>query len=319
MFEIVRKKWLVYLFLGLSFCFCGCESKKIADSGEKIVVVTTLFPLFDFARTIGGGKASVFLLLPPGVEAHSFEPRPEDILRINKAKIFIYTNKAMEPWVEKILKSIDNSDITVVESGLGVIYDNDISLHHQHLEQHGNKEKDSFDPHIWLDFDRAKKMVDNITAAFIKVDKKNEDFYKKNADDFKNRLTLLDESYKSNLKHCKTRHFFYAGHFAFGYMAKRYNLKYVTALSTLSPEEEPKPENIAKMIKEIKNSKVDYIFYEDFFSPKLAEAISKETGALLLKINPAHNISKDEMERGITFINLMEQNLAQLKKGLECQ
>lgn len=305
----MRKIYFVLILLILLTVSCKKEFENAKH--HKIIVVTTLFPLYDFAKNVGGNRVEVLLLLPPGVEAHSFEPKPEDILKINKSQIFIYTGKDMEPWAEKVIESIDNKSIVVVDASSNI----EEMEHKEEDDEHGHKK----DPHIWLDFDNAKKIVDNILAGFIKVDGGNAEFYIKNAENYKKILTDLDENYKNSLKNCRTKYLFHAGHFAFGYLAKRYNLKYISAYPGVSPDEEPKPVRIAKIIKEIRENKAHHIFYEEFMSPKIAEVIKRETGTELIKINAGHNVSKEEFERGITFVEIMKKNLENLKQGLQCQ
>lgn len=311
----MKKKFCFLLFLLLFIVFeYGCEKKKQPIFlKEKIVVVTTLFPIYDFAKKVGMEKADVTILLPPGVDAHSFEPKPADILKINKADIFIYTGEDMEPWAEKILKSVDNKKLTVVNASKGIKeYITTQNSRHQHAH-------DKKDPHIWLDFDNAKIMVDNISEGFITADHKNIEFYKKNSESFKNVLSDLDEIYKRALQNCKTRYVFHTGHFAFGYLAKKYNLKVISAYPGTSPNEEPKPVRIASMINEIKKYKINYIFYEEFIFPRIAEVIKRETDIQLLQLNPAHNITKEKLEKGVSFEDIMIENLNSLKVGLQCQ
>ncbi len=288
--------------------------KQQESSKKKMIVITTLFPLYDFAKWIGKDKVSVTLLLPPGVEAHSFEPKPEDVLNINKAKVFVYTGRYMEPWVDKILKSIDNKNLVIVDSSNGIEF-----LEKEEDDDHHHEHESKIDPHIWLDFVNAKKMVDNILQGFIKADSENSEFYKVNAELLKKELDNLDEKYRKGLARCKTRYFYHSGHFAFNYLAKKYNLHYVSVYTGVSPDEEPQPKRVAHIIKEIKNKKLKYIYSEEFLSPSIAEVISKETGVTMLKINAGHNVSKEEFERGISFFDIMEKNLQQLKIGLQCQ
>lgn len=306
-------KYLILLLL--TFSLLSCNVAKKVDTVRKPFVVTTLFPLYDFAKNIGKDKVNVELLLPAGIDAHSFEPKPEDIVKINKTSIFIFTGENMEPWVKKILKSIDNKNLIVVDASKNI---KELIIHEDH-EKNGHRHDDKIDPHIWLDFEKAKVMVDNILEGFILADKQNEEFYIRNADILKEKLNKIDRDYQNLLSNCKNRYLFHAGHFAFGYLAKRYNLKYFSAYPGLSSNEEPSPVKIAKMIGDIKKYNVKYVFYEELISPRIANVLSKEAGVAPLKINPAHNVSKDDLERGITFFDIMEYNLKQLKIGLECQ
>jgi len=299
------------IFLLIASCV-----KQEESSQKKMHVITTLFPLYDFAKRIGKDKVSVSLLLPPGVDAHSFEPKPDDVLNINKAKLFVYTGRYMEPWVEKILKSIDNKNLVIVDTSNGIEF---VVKEEEDDEDHNHRHEGKIDPHIWLDFVNAKKMVDNMLQGFIKTDSENGEFYKNNAEILKKELDELDERYKIGLSNCKTRYFYHSGHFAFNYLAKRYNLHYVSVYTGVSPDEEPKPKRVAHIIREIKNKKLKYIYYEEFLSPRIAEVISKEANITMLKINPGHNVSKEQLERGISFFDIMEENLKQFKIGLQCQ
>lgn len=268
----------------------------------KISVVATLFPLYDFAKNIGGDKISAVLLLPPGIEAHAFEPKPSDIVKINLADLFVYTGKFMEPWAEDIVKSISGKNVKAVDSSASANL----------INRYGGT-----DPHIWLDFENAMAMADNILNALLEKDSGSAQYYKKNAVDYKNKLAKLDNDYKKALSKCQNREIVYGGHYAFGYLIKRYGLQYEAAYG-ISPDSEPSAKDLAKLIEQIKKDKIQYVFYEELISPRLAETLAQETGAQLLLLNPAHNLSKEEYDSGATFISIMENNLKNLSKGLRC-
>ena len=316
---------VVLLCASLLVCLASCGKKEgpPADAG-KLRVITTLFPLYDFARNVGGDAAHVTLLLPPGLEPHSFEPKPGDVLRVNNADIFIYTGKEMEPWVENILKSIDSKKLLVVNASKDIALLASIGSGHGHGE-HGHGEtverqhaEGRLDPHIWLDFARAQKMVENIRDGFISKEPSRKDVFTKNAAQYNARLSALDREFKAGLSDCRHHLFIHGGHFAFNYLAKRYNLDYVSAYEG-SPDSEPSPRKIMELKKLVKDKGVKYIYYEELIMPRIAEVVARETGCELLFLHGAHNISKDDLEKGATFISLMEQNLANLRKGLECR
>lgn len=277
---------------------------------QRIKVITTLFPLYDMAKNIGGDRAEVSLLLPPGVEAHSFEPKPSDIVKINEADIFIYTGKFMEPWAEDVIKGAVNKNLYVVDASVGTKMIP--AVFHNADESVG-----ALDPHIWLDFDNAKIMVKNIEQSFEIKDNANANFYEQKADAYSNKLSELDSKYKTALAACKDKEIVYGGHYAFGYMANRYGLKYLAAQG-VSPDSEPTANDLANLIDQIKKDKIKYVFYEELTSPKIAETIADETNAKLLLLNAAHNISKDQFEQGVSFFDILNANLNNLKIGLEC-
>jgi len=316
----MKKTLLIFVLISvLSFLFLqSCQkNEKKTVSHEKLKVVTTLFPLYDFAKNIGQDKVEVSLLLPPGVEAHTFEPRPADIIRVQNSDLFIFTGKSMEPWVPNLLKGIDINKLTVVDTSknINLIYGNHTDKESEPSHKH---EAESPDPHIWLDFPNATKMVDTIAAAFITRDPRNKDYYAGNSDDFKKKLEDLDKRYKDTLSKCRNKVIIHAGHFAFGYLAKRYSLKYISAYKGFTPDAEPTPKGLAELTSTIKKYGVNYIFYEELITPKVAEVISKETDCGLLMLHGAHNITREEMNRGVEFISLMENNLKNLKVGLQC-
>lgn len=303
----------------LTVAFTGChkpEQKPVVG----LQVVTTLFPLYDFARTIAGDKAQVAMLLPPGVEPHTFEPKPDDMLKVSRAGLFIYTNRYMEPWAEKVIKGIDSKSLRSVEAGQRVRYDAVVSgddTHHDPENGHDHDHK-GMDPHIWLDFANAAVMVDTILDGFIAADPANSDLYQRNADTLKKRLTALDLRYRQTLSSCGTRKLLHGGHYTFGYLARRYNLDY-QALSGVSSDSEPSASRMIKLVGEIRSSGAKYLFAEELLSPRLTETLAKEAGVGVLMLHGAHNLSRDELAGGVSFFDLMERNLERLQKGLSCR
>jgi zinc transport system substrate-binding protein len=195
---------------------------------------------------------------------------------------------------------------------------------HKHLdkEEHEHSHKEGhhheMDPHFWLDFVNAQKMVDRILEGLVKKDPTHKEFYSKNTEQYKLKLNDLDLKFKETLSRCKKKVFVHAGHFAFGYLAKRYGLEYVSAYG-FSPDAEPSPKKLVELTKTLKKHGLGHIYYEELITPRVAETIAKETGASLLMLHGAHNLTKDEFEKGVTFISLMEDNLKNLKAGLQCQ
>lgn len=300
---------VVCVFFVMFFLIQKSKQEILIREKEKLSVVTTLFPLYDFTKSVGQDRVEVSLLLPPGVETHSFEPKPSDIVKINESDLFVYTGKFMEPWAEDIIRGVTNKEVRFVNTG------NDIDL--MKLTEGMPDEAHGFDPHIWLDFDNNGIMIDSIAKALAEKDPANADFYKKNAIDYKNKLIELDNQYTLALAKCKNRTIVYGGHYAFGYLAKRYNLKYVAAQG-LAPDSEPTANDLVKLVEQVKKNNIKYVFYEEMTSPRIAETIAGETNAKMLFLNAAHNITQDDMENKITFILIMEKNLKSLREGLEC-
>jgi zinc transport system substrate-binding protein len=174
------------------------------------------------------------------------------------------------------------------------------------------------DPHIWLDFSNARIMVDNVLAGLVAGDPANRAYYEANAASYKAQLADLDQRFRSGLSPCPKRVFLHGGHFAFGYLAQRYGLRYQSAYA-VNADAEPTPARLADLIKQMRANGLQHVYTEELLNPRVAETIARETGATLLMLHGAHNISKEDFDRGATFLALMEQNLKNLRTGLQCR
>ena len=298
-------RFLVAALLALVMIIPAC--RKAERGNGKLQVVTTLFPLYDFAKRIGGEKAQVSLLLPPGVEPHSFEPRPEDIVRVNRADLFIYTNKFMEPWAASIVAGVDKGRVGIVEGGSGIPLQPAPGV-----GEHGG----AMDPHVWLDLENARLIVANILASFVARDPSHRAYYERNAAGLAQELAALDLKYRETLANCPKKVFLHGGHYAFGYLARRYGLRYLSA-SAVNADAEPTPARLAELVNLMRRERLNYVYTEELLSPRVAETIARETGAKILMLSAGHNLSRDQFQRGVSFISLMEQNLQNLKAGLQ--
>ncbi len=316
----MRKTVLLILIITVSVMInSGC---KKPENDPRPLVITTLFPQYDFARQIGGEKINLKLLLNPGVEAHSFEPTPRDIADISKARLFIYTGRFMEPWAERIIKGIKNENLTVVDAGKGIkllqIHEAENDGHHDgdHSEEdhhhHGGK-----DPHIWLDPINALSMIDNILEGLINCDPDNRLYYENNAEKFKKEVLALHRDFTEMFKKAKHKMIIFGGHYAFRYFSNRYGLDYISPYSGFSPDAEPSPGKIAELIKVIEKTGIGVIYYEELIDPRVARVISEQTGVEMMLLHGVHNISKKDYQSGATYISIMRKNLESLKKGLE--
>ncbi|HCW32101.1 MAG: metal ion ABC transporter periplasmic protein, zinc transport system substrate-binding protein [Candidatus Peregrinibacteria bacterium GW2011_GWE2_39_6] len=281
-------------------------SRSPESDFQKIKITTTLFSLYDFAKNIGQDKVEILLLLPPGIEAHSFEPTPSNIVTINESDLFIYSGKFMEPWVDDLIAGMKEGSALILNASRGV----ELMVKKEH-------DQTDVDPHFWLNFDNAKIVVDHIAQALSEVDPYNASFYQKNAQGYKEQLGQLDFEYQDTLLSCQSKKIIYGGHYALGYLAKRYGLIY-TAAQGLAPDAEPTVNDLIALVTQINENDFKYIFYEELASPKIAETLAKETGAKMLLLHSAHNLSKKDYENNATFLSLMRNNLANLSVGLNC-
>ena len=299
-----------------AFITAGCVSEKTMEvngTEGRIKVIATLFPLYDMAGQISGDKAEVIMLLPPGVEAHTYEPRPSDISKIAQADIFLYAGAGMEPWAQSLIKGAENNNLLILDASTKVTLITAGQLPAGE-EAEGNG---VVDPHIWLDFSNDMILADAIAKAMSEKDPQDAAYYSANAEAYKSRLKDLDELYNKTLSGCKKREFITGGHNAFTYLAVRYNLSGISAYG-LSPDSEPTPMRIKEIDDLVKSHGFKYILFEDTVSPKVADALAEGTGAKTLAFSPGENPSKDDYEAGVSFISLMERNLDTLNIALEC-
>ena len=309
------KKIIVCLLVGLLLVvgIVGCSSNSVEDN-KKLSVVATLFPQYDFAKAIGGDKVEVTLLLPPGVESHSYEPTPGDILKINKSNLFIYTGEYMEPWAHRVIEGNKGNSI-VIDASKGI----NLEAGHEETghDEHSDHEEHSFDPHIWLDLTLAAEMVDNVADGFVAKDPANETYYRDNAEAYKKELGKVDQEFKTAVKEGSKDTLVFGGRFAYQYFLEHYGLKYESAYDSCSSEGEPSVKKISEIIKYIKDNQIKVIYYEEFVDPKIVNSIAAETGVQPLLFTTAHNVTKDQFNSGITFIDLMRENLENIKEGLK--
>jgi zinc transport system substrate-binding protein len=308
----IKKLFLFFLFILLVFSLLGFPQRNRTDS-EKIKIVATVFPLMEFAGAVAGERGEARLLLPPGAEAHSWQPRPSDIIRLSSARLFIFIGLNMEPWLKDFLKSVKNPRLKVLEAGQGIslLESEAQDAHHEHGQMIP-------DPHVWLDFEHDQAVVDRIAEILSEIEPENSSIFKKNALAYKDKLRSLDQKFREGLRNCLQRTFIIGGHSAFGYLARRYDLHQVS-LYGLNPDSGPTPKMLAEVVDMARKLEIKVIFYEIEIGNKLAKALAEEVGARLLVLNPGANLTKAELKSGKTFFDIMEKNLENLKNGLACR
>jgi zinc transport system substrate-binding protein len=174
------------------------------------------------------------------------------------------------------------------------------------------------DPHVWMSIPDAERMVENVRDGLVRKDPAGDDIYRKNAAAYLKKLQDLDLRFRKGLADCRTRTFLHGGHYAFGYLAKEYGLTYLAAYA-VTADSEPTPKKMMALVDMMKKDSLHAIFYEELLSPRVAETIARETGARLLKLSGIHNVTRDDLASGATYISLMEANLDNLRTGLSCR
>jgi zinc transport system substrate-binding protein len=293
-------------------------SPSLAHPPSKLKVVASLFPLQEFAGAVGGEEVQVSLLLPPGAEAHTWEPKPSDVVKITQADVFIYVDPSLEPWVDKVLRAVQSKKLRVLEASQGLPLIKAEEAEGKIGHAHGPRASGKMDPHVWLDFALDLKIVEAIAVAFSEKDPAHASLYKNNAEIYKAKLKDLDKKYQKSLAKCRHRQILLSGHAAFTYLAKRYELQQI-ALSGISPDAEPTPKKMAGVIEAAHKIGIKFIYAEELVNPKIAHSLSKEAGVGVLVLNAGHNLTPEQVKEKVTFLELMERNLKNLQRGLGCE
>lgn len=278
------------------------------ESPPPLKIVTSVFPIQEFAAYIAGRRGEASLLLPPGAGVHTWQPRASDIIRLSSADIFVYIGAGLEPWIPDLLGSLSAPNLKVLALADSLPFQED---------ETGAGEKGR-DPHVWLDFGLDLIIVDRMAAIFSEADPAHAGEYAERADALKDKIRDLDAAYARELERCLSRILLVGGHAAFGYLAKRYGLEQISALG-LSPDEGATPSRLARAIEKGKASRIRAVFTEANSSPKMAEMLAKELQVEILPLHPGANLSREEWESRRTFFEIMEENLMNLKKGLGCE
>lgn len=272
-------------------------------------VFTTLFPIENFARTIGGAEVEILPLLPPGSDAHTFAPTPSDMMRIAKADALLYASPEMEVWIHAFESVLPKEKIIPVVPPL--------PISEQEHAAHDGHDHGETDPHTWLDPVTARQIVQNITEALCTADQHRHDaLFRSRAAALDAKLAALHQQYTHALAPFKEAVLISGGHFAFGPLAARYDLHPVSPYSGFSTDAQPSPRAIAALVKRIRETNAKAIFYEDTLNPKLARVLAAETGIPLLPLSSMHTRPAAWTPDAPDYFRIMEQNLHSLTNGL---
>lgn len=279
---------------------------------EKVKVIASFFPLYDFASNVGGDKADVSVMVPAGIEPHDWEPTPRNIADAGNADLIIYNGAGFEGWVAQLNAK------NAVDTSRGIELMEGEHEEEGEAKEEGHEES-ALDPHIWLDPVLAKKQVESIRNGLIQVDSANADYYRQNAQQYIAELDSLDAFIRSELSNCE-RTDFIAFHNAFSYFAKRYGLTQHSVHEGLSPEGEVLPQRISEIKQLATSLGINIIYSEDLVDPRLANVIASEIpNGQVLVLSPIEGLDREEQEKGFGYIEKMRQNVENLKVGLKCQ
>lgn len=336
------QRGLLILALVLVIALTGCGAKSSGSIVEgKVNVVTTFYPIYEFTKEIGGNDINAINLLPVGVEPHDWTPRSQDIINTSKAQLFLYNGAGLEGWVPNFLKGLDKeSEVKAVEVSQGVdliMTDEDDGHNHggSNVEEegHDHEHEDSSDesanhdsnavasdslytdPHTWVSPKSALIMAKNIYESLVSVDPEHKAGYEERYNKLAERLQALDSKFEEELAKLPNQKIV-VSHQAFSYLARDYGLTEY-AIMGLSPDAEPRGQDLVKLAKMIKEEGIRYIFFEELVSDKLAKTLAAEASVTTMVLNPVEGLTEEQEKNGDNYFTLMEKNLQNLIMTLQ--
>lgn len=321
----VAAAMLLTLLLVLAGCGKNGSSGTIVEG--KVNVITSFYPIYEFAKEIGGEEANVINLLPTGVEPHDWTPRSQDILNASKAQLFLYNGAGLEGWVPNFLKGLGaDAKVKTVEISHGIDLieaEGDDGHGHGEEAEHGEAHSDHdeetephhVDPHTWVSPKSAMIMAENIKNSYIEVDPEHQAAYESRYQELLSQLQVLDAKFMEQLSSLPKKEIV-VSHQAFGYLCRDYGLTQ-HAIMGLSPEAEPRAQDLVALSKLVKEKGIRYIFFEELVSDKLAKTLASEAGVDTLVLNPVEGLTKAQAQAGENYFTLMEKNLQNLIQALQ--
>jgi zinc transport system substrate-binding protein len=301
-------------------CFQAAEILQRKTSEKKeISVVATIFAPFDFARQIAGDCASVTMLLPPGAEAHSFEPTPKDIIAIQNCDVFIYVGGDSDAWVTDVLNSVGNGvrSVTLMDC-VDVVEEEQVEgMEAEAPASEDDSSGPEYDEHVWTSPRNAILICAKICDALCEADPANAETYRTNCDNYVTELNKLDAAFTDVVAGGVRDTIVFADRFPLRYFADAYGLSYYAAYPGCSDDAEPSAATVAFLIDKVKSENIPVVFHIELSNEELADTVCEATGAKKLLFSACHNVTKEQFESGVTYLDLMWDNVDALREALE--
>lgn len=312
-----RRISILVLILGVFFAFTACTNKSKENISEnieeKIKIGVTIYPLKDFAEAIGGDKVEVFSIIPDGSDAHSFDPKPTDLKDLINSNLFIYNGLGMEEWIDSILKTLEGTEVKIVEATTDI--EPLAASEDDHSEEHGEDHEEEghshgpHDPHVWLSLTDGAKEAENIKNVLVEVDSENKEYYEANYEKLVAEMNRLKDNYAEKFKNIENKNLV-TGHAAFAYIARDFGL-IQNSIADVYGEGELTPKDLENLINYCKENNIKVIFNESTASADASETLANAVGASIEKL-----YSLETQEDNLSYIEAMEHNLETIYTAL---
>ena len=314
---------LLLALLMLASVLAGCGKQNDTNKTDKLSIVTTIFPEYDWVREILGDKADsaeITMLLDKGVDLHSYQPTADDLIKISDCDLFVYVGGESDEWVEDALKSAANRDRKVIHllEVLGDSVKEEETVEGMQEEEEDHEEKE-YDEHVWLSLKNAKTLVGAISAALQELDPDNKDTYAANADAYGQKLSALDAEYQKAVSAGTYKTLLFGDRFPFRYLVDDYGLSYYAAFAGCSAESEASFETVSFLARKVEELKLPCVLTIEGKNHKIAETIVQNTAGKnqkILTMDSMQSTTSQDVANGTTYLSLMAKNLDVLKEAL---
>ena len=319
------------LIFGILSSFASCsKSSSTAAENDKINIVVTTFPCYDFVRaaTKDLDNINIKMLIKPGAEIHSYDPTPQDLIAIQKSDLFVYNGGESDEWVFEMLESMGENtpkSLRLIES-VALLEEEHFDEEHfheheeadHHHEGHSAEELEA-DEHVWTSPENARKMLDYVVLALEELEKLSDEDkakIKKNVEEYKAQIDEVASEIKKVLESKSEKFIVMGDRFPLQYFAKYYGIEYLAAFSGCSSAVEASTQTIVKLINTVKEKDLPAVFYIELSNHKIADTVAEATNVDRLELHSVQNISKADFDNGETWVSLMKRNALALEKGM---
>ncbi len=296
----------------------ACGAVPPAGDDGQIHVVAANFPAYDFARAVCGGQGEVSLLLPPGTESHSYEPTPKNMIDVQNCDLFVYTGGESDAWVETILDSLDRpvEALRMVDCVELLEEAETGAPGHDHGHDHGPGEVVELDEHVWTAPANAAAIVDAVAERLSAIDAAGAARYEANAGEYTEKLLALDGEFQAFFETVENRTMVFGDRFPLRYFAGAYDVDCYAAFPGCSTQTEPSAATVAFLIDAVREKRLSTVYYIEFSNHLVADSVAEAAGAETALFHSCHNVSGEELDSGVTYLSLMEQNLNTLRNTM---
>ena len=306
-------------------CLAGCGEKK--DDGDKLSIVTTVFPIYDWVVSLLGDRAesaSVSMLLDSGVDLHSYQPTVDDLVTISSCDLFIYVGGESDEWVEDALSKASNDDMQVINLvqvlGEGAKEEEAVNGEEHHHEEEGEEHHHEVDEHVWLSLKNAKLFCRTITDKLAVIDAEGKETYEANYTEYAQKLDTLDAGFNAAADSAAVKTLVFADRFPFRYLVDDYGVDYFAAFSGCSAETEASFETIAFLASKIDGLGLSCVLTIEGSDSSIARTVIEATAAKnaqILTMDSMQSSTSEDVKKGVTYLSVMEKNLEVFKNALK--